>query len=131
MKQLALAAALALAGCVSPPQACVAPLKPAAEVNLYFGRDTATGQVSDAEWASFLADEITPHFPDGLTVLDVSGQFRDPTGCIVRERTKLLVVVVFDPPSHLPKVAAIVDAFHKRHGQHSVFRTEQAVCAGS
>lgn len=100
-------------------------------MNLYFGRDKqAGGEVSDAEWASFLADNVTPQFPAGLTVIDARGQHRDPAGVIGSERTKLVVVVVFDAPAHRPKVASIVDTYAKRFGQHEVFRVEQPVCAG-
>jgi hypothetical protein len=129
-------ALLALAACTPPPAQtaavpCVAPLKPALQVDLYFGRETDKGrEVSEAEWASFLNEEVTPRFPDGLSVLDVSGQYRDPQGRIARERSKLLVVVVFDAPAHLAKVQAIVDGYSQRYGQHSVFRVEHAVCAG-
>jgi hypothetical protein len=132
----ALAAALlcpALLACAQPgpPPACAAPLKPAVEVNLYFGRDKpAGGEVSDAEWASFLADTVTPRFLAGLTVIDVSGQHRDPAGVIGQERTKLVVIVVFDAPAHRPKVTAILDTYTRRFGQHEVFRVEQLVCAG-
>ena len=130
------AALLALAACGPQPQAaapaCAAPLKPALQVDLYFGRETAQGrEVSEAEWASFLNEEVTPRFPDGLSVLDVAGQAREPTGRIARERTKLLVVVVFDAPAHQPKVQAIVDAYSRRYGQHGVFRVERPVCAGA
>ena len=86
--------------------------------------------MSEAEWAAFLAEEVTPRFPDGLSVLDVVGQYREPSGRMVRERTKLLVVVVFDAPAHRAKVQAVVDAYNRRHSQNSVFRTEHAVCAG-
>jgi hypothetical protein len=67
--------------------------------------------VTEAEWAAFLNEEVTPRFADGLSVLDVRGQYREPHGRIERERTKLLVVVVFDAPAHRPKVQAIVDAY--------------------
>ncbi len=123
----------ALFACAHPetPPACSAPLKPAVEVNLYFGRDKPSGgEVSDAEWASFLADTVTPRFPAGLTVIDARGQHRDPAGVIGSERTKLVVVVVFDAPAHRSKVASIVDTYAKRFGQHEVFRVEQPVCAG-
>lgn len=109
---------------------CAAPLKPALEVNLYFGRDRPGGMVSEAEWATFLAQEVTPRFPDGLSVINVAGQSRAASGPIERERTKLLIVVVFDAPAHQPKVAAIVEAYNKRFTQIAVFRTEHAVCAG-
>lgn len=125
---------LALSACVQPAMVpvCAAPLKPVLEVNLYFGRDKpAGGEVSDAEWASFVSESVTPQFPAGLSVFDVEGQFREPSGRIVRERTKLLVVVVFDAPAHHARVSAIVGAYNRRFGQHSVFRVEQPACAGA
>jgi len=133
MNKLVLLVALALAACGQPgaPLVCTAPLKPALEVDLYFGRDKqAGGEVSEAEWASFLAEVVTPRFPDGLSVLDVAGQGRGPSGAIVRERTKLLVVVVFDAPAHEAKLREIIETYNKRFGQRSVFRSQQPVCAG-
>jgi hypothetical protein len=132
MRKLLLAGALLLGGCAQPPgAACTAPLKPAVEVDVYFGRDKpAGGEVSDAEWASFLAETVTPLFPDGLSVLNVEGQSRDAAGRVVRERSKLLVVVVFDAPAHRGKVREIADAYVQRFGQHGVFHIEHAVCAG-
>ncbi len=132
---IATAALLTLAACTPPQMAsssCAAPLKPALEVDLYFGGDAGNGRaVSEAEWAAFMAEEVTPRFPDGLSVLDVAGQYREPSGRMVRERTKLLVVVVFDAPAHRPKVQAVVDAYNRRHSQNNVFRTEHMVCAGA
>lgn len=141
MRQLALLAALGLlSACTQtgapaqPPQvaaSCAAPLKPALEVNLYFGRDIeGGGEVSERQWAEFVAAEVTPRFPDGLSVLNVAGQSRNSRNQTLRERTKLLVVVVFDAPGHRDKIQAIVDAYNKRFGQHGVFRTEHMVCAG-
>ncbi len=126
------ASALALAACArpDPPSSCAAPLRPAVQVDLYFGRDTPKGELGEAEWAAFLAEEVTPRFPDGLSVLDVSGQYREPSGRIVREKSKLLVIVVLDAPAHRPKVRAVADAYSARHGQHGVFHTERSVCAG-
>ena len=78
-----------------------------------------------------MAEEVTPRFPDGLSVIDVAGQYRAPSGRMVREKTKLVVVVVFDSPAHLSRVQAVIDAYNRRHNQNSVFRTEHAVCAGA
>lgn len=134
MKKATLLAALVLGACAQPgaPPVCTAPLKSAVEIDLYFGRDKpAGGEVSEAEWATFLAEVVTPRFPAGLSVLNVEGQSREPSdGRVVRERSKLLIVVVFDAPAQRSKVGAIVDAYNQRFGQHSVFRTEQPVCAG-
>ncbi|MFO1080552.1 MAG: DUF3574 domain-containing protein [Reyranellaceae bacterium] len=122
-----------LAGCAPRDGAmtCAAPLRPAVEVNLYFGRGVpGGGEVSDAAWTSFLAEVVTPRFPAGLSVLEVEGQHRDRAGTIGRERTKLVVVVVPDPPSHRPRVGEIVDAYVRRFGQEAVFQVERPVCAG-
>jgi hypothetical protein len=111
--------------------ACRAPLKAGIQADLYFGRDKAgRGEVSETEWSTFLAEEVTPKFPDGLSVLDVAGQFREPSGRIVRERTKLLTIVVFDAPNHLARVQQVVGAYNARFGQRGVFRVEKPVCAG-
>ncbi|TAJ36455.1 MAG: DUF3574 domain-containing protein [Reyranella sp.] len=140
MRRLALLAVLGLlSACAQtsaqsqPPQvaaSCAAPLKPALALNLYFGRDKPGGMVSEAEWATFVAQEVTPRFPDGLSVINVAGQSRGASGSVERERTKLLIIVVFDAPAHQPKVVAIIDAYNRRFAQNSVFRTEHAVCAG-
>ena len=134
MRAGVLLALLAVAACGQPgaPPACTAPPKAAIEIDLYFGRDKpGGGEVSEAEWAAFLAEVVTPRFPDGLSVLDVRGQARDPSGRIVPERTKLLVVVVFDAPAHQAEVREIVETYRQRFGQHAVFHAEHPVCAGS
>jgi hypothetical protein len=123
--------ALLLGGCAEQQVACRAPLKSGIQVDLYFGRDKAgRGEVSDAEWQSFLANEVTPKFPDGLTIHDVAGQFREPSGRIVHERSKLVTIVVFDAPNHVAKVQQIVGTYNMRFGQDGVFRVERPVCAG-
>ncbi|MDI1283806.1 MAG: DUF3574 domain-containing protein [Reyranella sp.] len=133
MKKLLLLPALLLSACAQPnaPAACTAPLKPALEVNLYFGRDIeGRGEVSDSQWAEFVAAEVTPRFPDGLSILNVAGQSRNSQNQTLRERAKLLVVVVFDAPAHRTKVQAIIEAYKKRFDQDGVFRIERPVCAG-
>jgi broad specificity phosphatase PhoE len=129
MKRTFLAAALLLAACTPPPAqtaapVCAAPLKSALQVDLYFG------EIRQAEWTAFLDEEVTPRFPDGLSVIDVNGQYRDRQGRIGRERSRLLVIVVFDAPAHASRVQAIVDSYRRRHKQESVLRVERPVCAG-
>ena len=133
MKRAVLLLALAAGACAQPgaPPVCTAPLKPAVAIDLFFGRDKpGGGEVTDAEWGAFVAEVVTSRFPDGLSVFDSAGQYREPTGRIVRERSKRLVVIVFDAPAHKAKVIEIVEAYKQRFGQYSVFRVEQPVCAG-
>jgi hypothetical protein len=133
MRRALLLLALAVGACAQAgtPPVCTAPLKPAVAIDLYFGRDKpAGGEVTDAEWGAFVTEVVTSRFPDGLSVFDSSGQYREPTGRIVRERSKRLAVIVFDSPAHKAKLAEIIDAYKQRFGQYSVFRVEQPVCAG-
>ena len=37
------------------------------------------GQVSEEDWQWFLDEEITPRFPEGLTILEAGGQWRSRT----------------------------------------------------
>jgi len=59
---------------------------------MYFGLTRSTGMVSETEWQAFLNENVTPRFPDGLTVLEADGQYRQSDGTIVRERSKVLVI---------------------------------------
>src|SRR5271170_1905529 len=76
----------------TPPPACHLPLQSKQVAELLFGREAG---VSDAAWARFVTRELTPRFPDGLTVNDASGQWRDPTsGRVVREPAKQVEIVL-------------------------------------
>src|SRR2546421_6444833 len=59
---------------------------------LIFGRKIGDRiGVSEAQWARFLDREITPRFPDGLTVIDTRRQWRDTLRKnIVREAGKVV-----------------------------------------
>ena len=74
-------AALALLACGGEDEApCPEGSDRYAEYQLLLGRSTSDGgEVSEEEWLAFLADTVTPRFPDGLTVLDAAGQWRDGT----------------------------------------------------
>jgi len=61
---------------------------------LYFGSARPDGPaVTEAEWRGFLDTEITPRFPDGLTVLTGLGQWRNEQGTIIQERSQVLIIL--------------------------------------
>src|SRR5437899_9827186 len=60
---------------------------------LYFGLTHRAGRVTESQWQAFLREEVTPRFPDGLTVWQADGQWRKPDGRISRERAKVLLLV--------------------------------------
>jgi hypothetical protein len=99
------------AGEAAAADRCRPPLEPWTQVELYFDRDLGgEAVVSDEAFRQFLAETVTPLFPDGLSVVDVAGQFRDSGGTIVREPTKLLVILVPDAAGVAPDVETIVAA---------------------
>ena len=64
---------------------------------LYFGTGRPDGSVvSDAEFQQFVDLQVTPRFPDGLTLLSGYGQFKNSAGVINKERS--LVLILFYPP---------------------------------
>jgi hypothetical protein len=128
---LAAAAALVAGAAVAatPPHVCPDGLKPAATAELFFGRSVGwTGQVSDADWRSFLDAEVTPRFPDGLAVSDVYGQLRSPAGAFVRQNDKALFIVLAGLPDEQQRLGLVRDAYKKRFHQQSVLMVEQHAC---
>jgi Protein of unknown function (DUF3574) len=89
---------------------------------LLFGRAIGTqGEVSETEWQDFLATSVTPAFPEGLTVTDTQGQWRDATtGALVRERSKVVTLLIDDPAAARPRIEAIADAYKQRFKQDAV-----------
>ncbi|MDP2123730.1 MAG: DUF3574 domain-containing protein [Parvibaculum sp.] len=123
---------LALAVVASPRHAAVAdPVSGVVQTTLYFGLDRGDGgTVSEREWRRFLAEVVTPRFPDGLTVVDAYGQWRDAglaDAAIVREATKVVIVVHDATPDAVAALAAIKADYMERFGQRSVFHTEAPV----
>jgi hypothetical protein len=68
---------------------------PFVRTELFFGTSRPDGlpPVTDEEFRSFLDQEITPRFPDGLTLVGALGQFRNSSGVIVQERSLLLILL--------------------------------------
>jgi hypothetical protein len=94
---------------------------------LYFGFAKKDGtEVSDTEWDSFLANEVSPRFPGGFTVLFAIGQFRGDSGTIVREKSRVLVLFYPKKERSLSniKIDAIRKAYIQLFDQESVLRVD-------
>jgi hypothetical protein len=129
-------AAFALALAFAPPAlaqpvACRAPLKPMLRAELYFGRSIdGRHSVSDRQWARFLARELAPRFPGGLTVLDGEGRWRDAgNGALRQERSKVVIVVMDDDAAAHARLADAMQDYKRRFKQKSVGLVTQSVCA--
>jgi len=111
----------------------VAPVRAAAdevsaiETHLYFGLKTENGQgISEQAWQQFLADVVTPRFPDGLTVLEAYGQSsRNPAP--EGQQTRLLIVVHPDTEAAAIAVREIKTIWKDRYPSAGLFHTESDV----
>lgn len=100
-----------------------------AEYRLFFGRSQGEVEmVSEEAWRAFLAEEVTPRFPDGLTVLDGARQWREDSGAIVRERTKLLLALAPPGEDAMQRTGEIADAYKRAFGQSSVLHVVTEAC---
>jgi hypothetical protein len=133
---------LSPAGCVHPsaPVAAAAPTlegdaahpgqtKGWVETRLYFGlgpADHPDQGVNEAQWRDFLDKEVTPRFPDGLSVLEVYGQWQGKNErAPERLRSKLLVIDFPDTGENRAKIEAIRAAWKQRTGDQSVMRVTE------
>ncbi|MGV8961180.1 MAG: DUF3574 domain-containing protein [Stenotrophomonas sp.] len=143
---------LALAGCASVPSSAPGAATATAALQgdaarpagasgwvrseLYFGVGEEAGDsqrkqtdvIDERQWRAFLDKEVTPRFPDGLTVFDAYGQwlFRgaaEPN----RLRTKVLVVLHEDTPQRRDDIEAIRLAWKQATQHQSVLWARQPV----
>lgn len=101
--------------------------EPWIRTELFFGMSRPDGgTISDGDWESFLDAEITPRFPDGLTVLSAAGQWQGENNEIVEEPSKLLILLYpreAIPESH-KEIEEIRAAYEQRFQQESVLRAD-------
>lgn len=130
----ALAAALLLSACAAGGEAaCPAGTQSATVAEAYFGRSVrGRDPVSEAEWRAFLADTVTPAFPDGLSVIESRGQWRGGDGRIIEEASKVLVVVLprADAATAAARLRPVEDAWKTRFRQGSVMTVLRRACVG-
>ena len=122
-----------LGGCVSetinkaPP--CPAGQEPERTAQLFFGRNIGGKPgVSEADFQKFVDQEITPKFPDGLTVLDGGGQWRGDENKLIREASKVVLIVLPKRGDSSARIEAVRNAYKSRFHQDSVLLVTQASC---
>ena len=126
---------MALAGGGLAQQASPAPAAPSAVVRsekfyrteLYMGMSIpGGGMVTQDAWEKFLSDIVTPLFPDGFTILDGRGQYREASGTIAKEPSHVLVFLYrrSDRKAASTKIERIRSEYKKLFTQESVLRVD-------
>lgn len=122
--------ALGLAGCVGvQPPACPAGQERLRTAQLFFGQNIGGKPgVSDADFRKFVDSELSPRFPDGLTILNGGGQWRGSENQLIREAAKVVVIVLPAKGDGARNLEAVRAAYKQRFNQDSVLLITQASC---
>jgi len=135
MKAAALAAVLAaapLAGCISVSETrgltCPAGQDRHLVAELAFGRNIGqTLGVSEADFARFLDEVVSPRFPDGYSVVDGQGRWLYK-GVVYNEPNKHLNLILPGRPDDQRKLAEIAAAYEDRFRQDAVLSMIAPAC---
>jgi hypothetical protein len=136
LRSFAFAAALTLTACVSVPAAepvsaiCRAG-DALVETQLFFGLSKPKGGVvSTRAFDAFVRAEVVPRFPEGFTVLDGAGFWRDgATQRTISEKSKVVVRLHNGDEASDQAIGAVVAAYKTTFNQEAVLRVDRPVCA--
>lgn len=109
---------------------CPAGLSNRLVAEVFFGRNIANRVgVSEQAFRRFVDQDITPRFPDGFTIIDTHGQYRDgDKGPIVREPGKLLLIALDDEAGGMTSIRELIDIYKRRFDQKSVGLITRRAC---
>jgi hypothetical protein len=102
-----------------------------ARLELIFGlgnlNRSARGVTSQA-FLAFVAKEVTPRFPDGLSIFSGYGQWRDVKGRMTEERSRLVLIWYIPDAQSNARIEAIRNSYKRRFHQQSVLRADGMSC---
>ena len=132
---LLLSCCLLMAGCqdrhaeaVSTQQSCEtgAVLQ---QTQLWFGLSQPGGRIiSPQQWQQFVDQVITPAFPQGLSVIDATGQWLGHDGVRVRESSRGVLLIYQASKEKSQAIDQIRTRYRQLFSQDSVMRVDQPVC---
>ncbi len=103
--------------------------QPYVQTLLVFGLSRPNGgTVSEAEWMDFVDTYVTPEFKEGLTILDSDGQWMMESGEVIKEDSKILILL-YDNDSSAEvddTIERIKETYKKLFDQEAVLRITTA-----
>ncbi|HWY24780.1 MAG TPA: DUF3574 domain-containing protein [Nevskia sp.] len=118
-----------LAGCAATAPQCGGGAHAAVMDLLYFGTGRPHGpDVTAQEWTDFVHDEIAPRFPQGFSLLEAQGQWRNADGSVAHEHTHVLQLVHPDDAASARAVREIAERYKTRFDQEAVLQVGSAAC---
>lgn len=121
-----LGAATALSGCAAGPQrlACPTGQSEVRTAQIFLG----PAKVSDADLRRFVDTEVASRFHDGVTVVDGGGQWKGDANRMIREASKVLLIVLPNRGDPHRRVEAVRTAWRSKSGQDSVVVLPPPAC---
>ena len=90
---------------------------------LYFGLLKPNGEeISETNWKQFINSQVTPRFPEGLTVLNADGQYMNTC-----EKAKLVVIIHANTPKDNRSISEVISHYKEAFQQQSVLRVTTSV----
>jgi len=108
--------------------ACAPPAKIMARVELLFGFGSTWTRVSERHWDHFVSHEISPRFPEGYSLFEGKGQWRNKAGRVTRESSRMLLIWYDPTPEANQKIEAIRKAYKDQYRQEAVLRADGSSC---
>lgn len=126
-----MAMVVALGGCATVQTAsCPAGQSRLRTAELYFSRDLAgRPAVTDAAFRKFIADEIAPRFPQGLTVLDGGPQWHGKENRRLHDAAKVVLIAMPGDRDPASQIEAVRGAYRTRFQLDSTARIGDPACA--
>lgn len=94
---------------------------------LYYGAGRfPVDPAREARWESYVNEVVTPRFPEGLTILEGTGQWRVKEGQTPRRsRTRILILIHENTPQKSQQVDEIRTLWKELTGHQAVLRVSQ------
>lgn len=100
-----------------------------ARTELLFGLSRSNApDITEEEFQGFIDLQVTPRFPEGLTLLAGNGQFKDSAGNIIQEGSKLLILLYPFSKDRSALVDEVRAEYKSAFQQESVLRIDEHSC---
>lgn len=120
--------ALGLAGCASPTRlACPVGQSELRTAQLFLGAKPPV-KLNDRDLSRFVDQEVTPRFPNGVTVVNGGGQWKGDDNRMIREAAKVVLIVLPAKGDPAAQVEAVRTAYRTKFRQESVVVMPPASC---
>ena len=123
----------ALSGCAGPPPpapACPAGQEHVRTARLFLGRAGAGALVEATDLQRFIDQEVTPRFPDGVTVLDGGAQWTGTENLLAQQARKVVLIVLPGRGDVRGRVAAVRAAYRSRFKADPAVVLTPPACVG-